>query len=239
MTRTISDPLVYSSTLRVVGAVDFDSNLNVDGTLNVEGASVIDDTLNVTGATDLDSTLNVDGASTFNAAVTVKPGTASDTAKVGGMMSVNSAGGANVGSGEDPLATFTVPANTLAVNNQSLWFEVWGTFASNANAKRVRVHFGSSGTTQVMDSNPATSINNSTWVIRGRIVRTGAATQKGFASMIVNPVGAGGGSNMVNLTTALNQTLSGAIDLRVTGEAVSDNDIVCHALFVGWDGENS
>lgn len=184
-------------------------------------------------------TLNVDGAATFNATTTVKPGAASDTAKVGGVMSTVSSTGANVGAGEDPLKTYTVPANTLSADNQSLWFEIWGTFAANANAKRVRVHFGSSGTTLVMDSNPTASINNSNWVIRGRIMRTGAATQKGFASMSVNPVGAGGGSPMVNITTALNQTLSGAIDLRVTGEAVADNDIVVQAMFVGWDGENT
>lgn len=204
------------------------------------GTQILTGTLNVQGAVDLDSTLNVDGVVTLNAAVTVKTGTATDTAKVGGVLSVITAQVGNVGTGEDDLASFSVPANTLASNGQSLWFEASGKCANNANVKTVRVRFGTAGVNLVLE-NDHISINAVThWVVRGRIIRTGAATQKAYATMTTFLEGGftgHGGETSVALT--LDQTLSGAVSLKVTGEATANNDIQIETFIVGWDGENT
>jgi hypothetical protein len=171
---------------------------------------------------------------------TVKPGTAVDTARVGGTLYVSTTQVGNVGTGEDDLASFSVPANTLAVNNQSIWFEAWGSFAANSNSKTLRVRFGTAGTNLVLDTgNVVSNASVHHWVIRGRIIRTGAATQKAYASGLINPTGLAGGSTPVDVVTGLDQTLSGAVSLRVQGEATSNNDILLETLIVGWDGENS
>jgi hypothetical protein len=195
--------------------------------------------LNILAALDVDTTLNVDGASTLAGNVTVTgdlmklAGTSSNDAKAGGVLYVTTAATGNVGTGQDDIAVYSVPANTLAANNQSLWFEACGTLAANGNSKEIRVHFGTSGTSQIADY-PVT-INNAQWVIRGRIWRTGAATQKAYATILGFNLGASDG----RLVTTLNQTLSGAVSLRITGEAVSNNDIVCEAFTVGFDDANT
>jgi len=150
-------------------------------------------------------------------------------AKVGGVIEINTTSVGNVGTGEDNLMTFAVPANTLAVNEQSIWFEAAGTIANNINAKRLKVKFGS---TTILDTGAA-GIPVSTaiqWVVRGCIIRTGAATQKCFATLqtssatLTVPAG---------YATAA-ETLSGAVTLKLTGEAVSNNDVVQEMFKVGY-----
>lgn len=237
-TVNIEGATVVDDTLNVTGAVDLDSTLNVDGTVNIEGAAVIDDTLNVTGAVDLDSTLNVDGAVTLNAATTVKPGTASDTAKVGGSLATIYTAIGNVGAGEDPLANLSILANTLSADGQSIKFDAFGTFANNANSKRIRVHFGDSGTSLILDTTGLTTAN-ARWTIDGRVIRTGAATQKGYARISINEIGLVSSSGQIGISITLNQTLSNAIPLRITAEAVANNDVVLEGCTVIWDGENA
>ncbi len=137
-----------------------------------------------------------------------------------------------MGAGEDTLQTYTVPAGTLNVNGNALQFRVSGTIANNVNAKRIRVKYG--GTT-IFDTG-ASGIAASTamdWSIEGQIIRTGAATQKaivttcfGTALVAVAPC---------DYTTAA-ETLSGTVVLLVTGEAVSDNDIVKETFKVLYQG---
>src|SRR5690606_35997814 len=64
-------------------------------------------------------------------------------AKLGGTLSVNTTNVGNVGSGEDDLMTYSVPANTLNGNGQRITFRATGTLANNADSKRIRVYFGS------------------------------------------------------------------------------------------------
>lgn len=141
--------------------------------------------------------------------------------------------GANSGTGETDLATYSVAGGKLAATGDSVWFEASGTFAANANNKTVRVRFGSGATTQVFSTGISTA-NNLQWTIRGRIIRTGAATQKGYAQFINSGGGASG--SLGQSTTALNHTLSGAADLRVTGQSgTGSNDILLETFVVGFD----
>lgn len=171
--------------------------------------------------------------------MTVRPGTASDTARVGGVLYVSTTQAGNVGTGEDPLASYAIPANTLAVNGQSIWFEASGKCASNANAKTTRARFGTSGTNLLIEVAHITTGGVVHWVMKGRVIRTGAATQKGYCvqTQFVEGLTGHGGETTLNL--ALDQTLSGSVTLQITGEATSNDDITIETFIVGWDGENS
>lgn len=163
----------------------------------------------------------------------IKAGTSSNDAAVGGVLTVITTQTGNTLTGEDDLASYSVPANTLAVNGQSLWFEAWGTFAANSNSKTVRVRFGTTGTNLI--STLTGVLNGGGWSVRGRIIRTGAATQKANGTAIASASGTADSDTV----TGLDQTLSGAVTLKVTGEATATNDVVLESFIVGWNDNNT
>jgi hypothetical protein len=163
--------------------------------------------------------------------VSIRAGSSSDHANVGGVIFVSTAQVGNVGTGEDDIATYSVPANTLATNNQSLWFEASGTIANTGASKIIRVRFG--GTLiQTQSFNSSTPYS---WVIRGRIHRTGASSQK--ANVMLTWSGGSPASRVDLASTSI--TLSSAAILKVTGEAGADNDILCQTFTVGWADQNT
>lgn len=161
----------------------------------------------------------------------VRAGTSTNDAAVGGVLFVSTTAVGNVGTGTDDLISYSVPANTLAVNGQSVEFEAWGTIANSAGTKTLLAVYGA---TTVLTAAFA-AVTGDEWVMRGRIVRTGAATQKAHGSVVVtepsNPTTA-------NVTTAA-ETLSGAVTLKIQGVGTANNDVVCEGLVVKWDDGNS
>jgi hypothetical protein len=132
----------------------------------------------------------------------------------------------NVGTGVDDLMSYTIPAGRLASDGEFVEFTAVVTFAANANNKTVRVVYGS---TEVYNSS-AQPQNAGTMVIRGTIIRTGAATQDVDISVSTD------GALFTNLSkyTATTETLSGATTLKLTGEATSNNDILQKSLRVKY-----
>ncbi|TXH57986.1 MAG: hypothetical protein E6Q97_03350 [Desulfurellales bacterium] len=146
----------------------------------------------------------------------------------GGTLAVNTTQTGNVGTGEDTLASYTVPANQLGANGDTLWFEAFGTLAANSNSKALRVRFGSGGVNLIYEQ---TSTSWGThWSVRGRLYRTGASTQKASVDLICD------NDDLVTTqtTTNVNQDLTATVVLSVTAEAVADNDVVIEGLIVGW-----
>lgn len=135
----------------------------------------------------------------------------------------------NVGTGEDVIATYTVPAGTLAVDGDSVWFEAWGTSNDDeTDTYTFKIYFGAT----LIHSIAATNWG-SAWMAWGRIVRTGATSQKAFSQMLTNS-GYGAGSFGGGLYIAAPaETLSGAVVLQITAEAVSNDDVVCTSFIVG------
>lgn len=157
-------------------------------------------------------------------------GTATDVfARIGGIIEVNTTQVGNVGTGEDDLMTFSVPANSLSANGDFLRFYVHGSIANNINAKRVKVKFGA---TTFFDTGAAGIPISAAFdfTITGLVIRTGATTQLAYAYMntsngtLASYVGSG--------TPA--ETLSGAITLKLTGEATTNDDIVQKSFVVEW-----
>lgn len=137
----------------------------------------------------------------------------------------------NVGTGEDDLMTYSLPGNYLSADGDSVPFEATGTVANNANQKRIKIKFGA---TTILDTG-ATGIATGTaydWVARGRIVRTGAATQDAYAQLWL------GTTLAFSDFTSPTETLSSAVTFKFTGEtnAASNNDVVQELMIVGVDG---
>lgn len=123
----------------------------------------------------------------------------------------------NVGIGEDDLMTYSVPAGKLAADGDYIEFEMTFSFAANANAKQVKVYFGA---TQLYASGSQTQ-NGGNMVIRGKITRTGATSQRISVTAVNNTTNFVDESGYVTAS----ETLSGALTIKGTGEAVSDDDI--------------
>lgn len=230
------------ATTQAIGAAEVAIRLRNGSAGGVVGTIFLDiygdGRANFLGAVDIDTTLNVDGAVTFNAATTVKPGTAADTAKVGGILFTSTTTVGNVGTGDDDLLNYSVPANTLSANNQSIWFKSSGKCANNANTKRLRVKFGTTSAFLVLDWDRFDINKAIDWALEVHIYRTGAATQKAHAELHVHNFDGPTNGGRVLIST-LDQTLSGAVALRITGEATSNNDITLETVKIGWDGENT
>ena len=140
-------------------------------------------------------------------------------------LTINTTTVGNVGTGEDDLRTYSVPAATLAVNGDHVEFEAAGTFAATANNKRVKAKFGA---TTILDTGVLAITAAGDWQITGKVIRTGAATQKCVALFTCTDAAL---PTLTDYSTAA-ETLSGAVTLKLTGEATANNDIVQELLIV-------
>lgn len=191
----------------------------------------IGDSLHVTGTFNVDSAVGA-GIAPTSSNLIVLAGTSTNDAAVGGVLYVSAAAVGNIGTGDDDLMTYTVPANTLSATNMSLRFKAWGSYANNANAKTLKVKFGSD--VWIMSSYGSTSAK---WVIEGTIVRTGAATQ----DVCIECRSVTGGSLVqINMDqTAAAQTLANANVLKLTGTGTSNNDLLQEGFVIEWLDANT
>jgi hypothetical protein len=131
----------------------------------------------------------------------------------------------NVGTGEDDLITYTVAANTLSTNLDRLKYRFALTLADNANAKRARVYLDN---TALFDSGALPVSAAISVIIEGEIIRESQSVQKTNASMITSSSSLPALANVVGCA----EDLATALVLKVTGEATSNDDIVCQSLTV-------
>ena len=146
---------------------------------------------------------------------------------IGASMKVSTTAVGNVTTGEDTLITYDLPAASLASANDYVEVEAWGTYANNINAKTVKLYFGA----VVISTKALTTSINGTWSAKGKVFRTGAATQDVFGLLTEEHEGTGIISQ--NITTAT-ETLSSAITIKCTGEATDTDDVVQEGLIVRW-----
>jgi hypothetical protein len=147
-------------------------------------------------------------------------------ARVGGVLHTNITTTGNVGTGEDTLFTYTIPASVLATDKDTIRATFTGTFAATANDKRIRVKFGA--TTIVDTTDASTQAGN--WRAEVEIVRTGATTQK-CSGFFVSSIG----TNNPTYYVAAAETLSGTVALVVTAEATATDDAVFQMGKVRWE----
>jgi hypothetical protein len=132
----------------------------------------------------------------------------------------------NVGTGEDNLIGYTMPANTLGTNGDYIEIDAFGTMAANANNKQLKLYFGS---TVIYDST-SLAVNDADFNINCKIIRTAESSQK----CIINIMSNNATLPTTSIYTTTTESTSGSITIKCTGEGVSDNDIVQEGLLVRW-----
>jgi hypothetical protein len=130
----------------------------------------------------------------------------------------------NVGTGEDDLQSYAMPADILLTNGRGVVIDVYGTVANNANTKQIKLYFG---TVAIVDQ-ALTVSQVGKFHIRAEVIRTGTdaqdysyhLTQTGTTA--IHDVGVG----------TLTQDDGAAITIKTTGTVtdggggVNNNDIV-------------
>lgn len=136
----------------------------------------------------------------------------------------------NVGAGEDDLISTTIPKDLLANTGDTLEITVFGTYAANANTKRVKLIFGS---TTIFDTT-AIAANDKAWRIDATIIRTGATAQEIIANFSGDTTLV---TDLADHTTG-SETLANSLTIKCTGEATSNDDIIQKALIIKYTPTN-
>lgn len=160
--------------------------------------------------------------------IRIRGGQSTSMAGLGGTLDVNTTAVGNVGVGEDDLMSYSVPASTLGADGDSLRMVAGGTFAATNNNKRLRVKFGAS---TIFDSGALAITAATDWALEVDIIRTGATAQKCISRLNTS---SGTLSAYCDYATAA-ETMSGAVTLKLTGEATADNDIVAEMMRTNWE----
>lgn len=130
----------------------------------------------------------------------------------------------NVGTGEDDLLSYDLPASTLQRDRQTLRITAWGVVANNANAKTVKLYFGSAA----IQTTAMTTGSAAFWKIQAEVIRTGSSTQT-YTSQLAQ----GGATVICDIERGnLTQTDTAAITIKCTGTATADNDIQQYGMIV-------
>ncbi len=101
---------------------------------------------------------------------------------VGGLTDSTSTTSGTVQSTEYVLNTITLKANSFNANGRAITVRAWGTTAANANAKNLKIYFGTTAVATVTGSTASGKDYN----ISMTVVRTGSSTQSGVASIMID-----------------------------------------------------
>ena len=159
-----------------------------------------------------------------------RAGSGTGFAKSGGTLEVNVTSSTNVGSGEQDLHSYTLPANTLKTNKDRVVWEGFVQFAANSNSKTLRIKWGSVTTTTI------TSSNSDGLEIRFRftIHRDGSNSQRLVREIYVDDTSGTFKPADVAVLTASSQTDTSDIIMKCTASAVSNSDIVQYTSHVEY-----
>lgn len=211
--------------------VGIDTNFTVQAQLNSKADAVDLGTMASQNANNVNITGGVlDGVDITNSSVSgdlaVTVGTSLVSATVGASLNTNITAVSNVNAGETTLMNYTLQANMLGNNGDYIDIDAYGTFAANANNKRIRLYFGA---TVIFDTT-AIAANAGSWWIKGKIAREALADQQAITSIISS-------NALVTPTTSFtdpSESLGGTVLIKVTGLGVASNDITQQGFDVKW-----
>ncbi len=151
------------------------------------------------------------------------PTWSSDRAGVSRILNSSVTTTGNVGTGEDVIFTYTVPAGQLASDKDQIVATFTGELAGSANNKNIKIKFGS---TTLFESTSVADGSGSDWSAEVQIFRTGATTQKAIVRFTSNNTAINTLQRCTYSTPA--ETLSGTVVLSVTGEATANDEVLFH-----------
>ena len=141
---------------------------------------------------------------------------------LGGMLNVNTTSVSNATTLETNLITYSLGANSLINQGDTLEIDAWGTYAANVNSKTVKLVFGS----QTILTTGAIVTNDGSWSINAKIIMKTSTTQEIISSILSS-------NNSVSdsaTRTAGTQDLGTALTIKCTGTGVNSGDIIQYAL---------
>jgi hypothetical protein len=135
----------------------------------------------------------------------------------------------NVGSGEDTLMSYTLPAGTLSADGMAVRVTAFGTYAANTNSKNVKGYVGST----VVVGGTANTVNLAShrWVAVVEIIRTGASASLTFGRFTRGNTVEGGEAVTVRQQTQA-ESWAAPVSISFTGEGVSNNDITQSGMII-------
>jgi len=149
------------------------------------------------------------------------------------MLYSSSTGVGTVGTGEDVLHTYDLPAGTLTASGDGLVIDAFVFFNSNANTKTLKWYLGS----QAITLNPTTTApNNQFAVVQLRVWRQ-SATAAYLAGVVHMANWIGGTSATTEMlvgSTSLSPTWANVNTIKFTGEGTSNSDIIQEATTIAF-----
>jgi len=142
----------------------------------------------------------------------------------------------NVGTGEDILASHTLPAAKLAALGDRVKGIFWGKYVNNANAKTLRVRVIEGANNTVLLAVTLTVSEAGHWLLGFVAMRTGATTFRGAAQVVGGPGNGITTRSSANVTSSSTATWANAVELRITGEATGNDDITVEGGFFAYGG---
>ncbi len=101
---------------------------------------------------------------------------------VSGRLSANGTASGTTTTIESTMMTYSLPANRLAADGDSVRAVCWGTSATNANTKSARLYVGSD---YISTSTISDGPSNRNWRLDLTIMRTGAAAQQVMGNGVI------------------------------------------------------
>jgi len=180
---------------------------------------------------------------TAGAGISITPGAGSITvAATGGggggtawgRLHVNTTAVGNVGTGEDDLMTYSMPANTLEANGRTIRVTMGGTLGGSAGNKTIKLYFGSAQILTLTNSGSTTRY----WFIEMLVARSASNEQKIIATLTLSTDIAASFDASHSAETSTEADTS-TIIIKATGEGTSNNDVVQTFLLVEADNAGS
>jgi hypothetical protein len=139
---------------------------------------------------------------------------------------VNTTAVGNVGTGEDDLIAFTIPAGAIYAAKKGVRITAWGTTANNANTKTLKLYFGS----LAILTTTLTISQAGTWRIDADVFSTGTDAQDYSARLAE-----GGATTQTDVEGGSHTQDDGAaIVIKCTGDATANDDIKQEGLIVQY-----
>lgn len=148
------------------------------------------------------------------------------TFRLSGVINVNTTQVSKAGA-TGVLMTYTLPAGTLARDGQFVCVTAFGTKTGVGGSYSLQPRFGGTA----IGTHGSGDGSAQTWAMRFWIVRTGAVTQDAGSYKVVNS-DAVGATTLVLFSSALGQTLSGALAIDINLNVVNAADTVTQEIMI-------
>ncbi len=133
------------------------------------------------------------------------------------------ANGYTGGGAEQQLKALALAASFMLSTGMGVKIRAWGTTANNANAKDVKLYFGS---TVILDVTLTISVAGK-WVLEGIVQNVGASSQRYSA------IGHDADNTKPTIAdSTCTETDTASITVKVTATATTNNDVICNGLRV-------